>query len=338
MNRSDVLISVVAPLYNDADIIDAFVEELRAVLDRTFPLYEIVLVDDGSSDETMAKVFQLLPRIDRVRVVQLSRRFGEEIAIAAGLDSVIGDYVAIMLPATDPPELLPEMIDQAQKGAGVVFGIRQHNPYETPLYRFGVSAFYWLCNRVVKLSIPKNTTHFRVLNRQAVTAVTQIRDRMRYLHTLSAYVGYSNQSFPYTTRQRRLPPRRKSLTEAVKLAVRIIVANSTQPLHVISVLGFLLSALNVVYMLYAITIYFSRPNVVEGWLTQTLQTSGAFVFLFFMIAVLCEYVGRMLDEISRRPLYYIQTERGGPSVWQMAKPQNVVVESVEEADKPRASS
>jgi dolichol-phosphate mannosyltransferase len=325
---SDSFVSVVAPLFNDADIVEDFVSDICEVLKTTYTHYELILVDDGSKDDTAARVGALLNSFDHIRLIQLSRSFGQEIAIAAGLDSVIGDFVVVMLPESDPPALVPQMVEQSRQGAGVVFGVRRSRSSEPWLLSAGVNLFYWYCNRVLELNIPKNTTHFRVLNRQAVHAVTQIKDRMRYLHTLSAFVGYSKQSFYYDPEPRRKKPRRKSLFEAVNLAINIVVSNSIHPLRFISWLGVAVSIVNVLYMGYIIAIYLFKEQVAEGWVTQSMQSSVMFFFLFVILAILGEYMGRLLSETSGRPLYYVRDEKNSSVLLVDEGQKNVVADSV----------
>lgn len=324
MTTANSFISVVAPLHNDADIIESFIVALTYTLARTYTHYEIILVDDGSTDATVARVTELLQHVQCIRLLQLTRTFGQEIAIAAGLDSVIGDYVVVILPESDPPELIPQMVQQSHRGSGIVFGVAQQRPAEPLLRRLAVWLFYWYCNRVLDLNILPNTTHFRVLSRPAVNAVIQIKDRMRYLHTLGAYIGYTNQSFDYRPVYRRARPRTKSFWESANLALNIIVANSTQPLRMVSRLGFVAGALNVLYMGYIAAIYLFKQQVAEGWVTQSMQNAVMFFLLFLMLTVLSEYIGRLLGETGKRPLYYVQGEQNS-SVVVMDK-KNVVTE------------
>jgi glycosyltransferase involved in cell wall biosynthesis len=327
MSRQDCFVSVIAPLRNDADIIDAFIPEVMTALEDAYVHYELVLVDDGSTDATVERVRQMIERYRNLRLIRLSRRFGQEIAISAGLDSVIGDFVVVMLPDSDPPALIVDMVERARQGAGIVFGVRRDRAGEPWLLRTGAGVFYWLARRVLRLDIPPNTTHFRVLSRQAVNALTQIKDRSRYLHTLSSYVGYLNQAYPYDPVERRKHPRRKSLGEAVRLAVRISVANSTQPLRLASVVGLGASVANLLYMVYIAGVYFFKDEVAEGWVTSSAQAAAMFFFLFLILTVLCEYVGRLLDEVKGRPLYYVMEEhQGGVPVGDHER--NVVSESV----------
>src|SRR3954469_23714406 len=151
---TESLISIVAPLENDsAAAVEAFVQETVAVLRGLVTHYEIILVDDGAPDATVAHVRSLLARYDFVRFLRLSRHFGEETAIAAGLDLAIGDYVVVMMPNMDPPALIAEFVARVQADADIVYGVRLHRKGEPAWYRVGARAFYWYMNSVVKASI-----------------------------------------------------------------------------------------------------------------------------------------------------------------------------------------
>ncbi|MGH9321524.1 MAG: glycosyltransferase family 2 protein [Vicinamibacteria bacterium] len=316
----DCYLSVIAPLENDADIVEAFVSELTETLQESFANHEIVLVDDGSTDETASRVEGLLSSYERLRFIRLSRRFGQEIAISAGLDSVIGDFVVVMLPDGDPPRLVPSMVEKARAGAELVFGIRWSRRSDPLFLRFGASAFYWYCNRILGLDLPKNSTHFRVMSRRVVNALIQIKDRGRYLRTLSQHVGYRSQGYPYELEERRSPPRRKSVFQALDLAANIIATNSLRPLRLVSWLAILLSAANAFYLLY---------SAARGAPGASLQTGLGFVFVFLILAVLCEYLGRLVEESKGRPLYYVMEEKQGARPLLEDGRRNVVTESEE---------
>lgn len=329
MASTDLFVSVVAPLHNDADIIVDFVDETIRMLVAHYASYELVLVDDGSRDGTIQRAGELLERFACVRLIRLSRRFGQEIAISAGLDSVIGDFVVVMLPDTDPPELVPAMIARARGGAGIVFGIRRTRAGEPTWLRGGASLFYSLCNRWLGLGLPRNSTHFRVLSRQALNAVIRTHDRTRYLRTLSAFVGYGNQGFEYDQKQRRTPPRTKSVVESIELALSIVIANSTRPLRLVTWLALFISAFYLLYMLYIVGIYLFKPRFAEGWVTLSLQSAVAFFFLFLILTVVSEYLGRLLGEVKEGPLYYVLEERNSSTLIADEERRNVVVHSVE---------
>jgi len=330
MASSDCFVSVIAPLHNDADLVESFVQDVIGVLKREYANYELVLIDDGSRDGTVDQVARLLTTMECIRLIRLSRHFGYETAISAGLDTAIGDFVVVMNPDTDPPEAIPRMVEQCRQGPGIVFGIRQHRLGE-PLYlRAGARLFYWYFNRVLKVNLPKDSTDFRVFSRQSVNAITRIKDRFRYLRTFSTYVGYGNESFTYTPIRRRSQPRVKGFGESVGLAVNMIVANSVQPLRMVSLLGLLLSFLSVVHIVYVVLVYLFDKHVIAGWVTQSLHNSVMFLFVFLILAVLCEYVGRLLTEVRRRPGYFVLEERNSSVLLADEERKNVVLESTQE--------
>lgn len=309
MTRTDLFISAVVPLHNDADIVDGFLTELWRVLSDRYTNYEIILVDDGSTDATAGIIEPRLEDVPCVRLLRLTRRFGREIAISAGLETAIGDYVAVLLPETDPPDGLPVMIEHAVAGANVVFGVRAHRHGQSLLHRLGAAAFYWISRNLLDLRVPANTTHFRVLSRQAVNALTRIPDRNRYLASLSTHVGYATQSVAYEPTARRQPPRQLGLPASVRLAVDIIIANSTHPLRLASGLGLAAALLDLLYGIYIVVIYLFKDDVVEGWVTQSMQTAIMFFFLFLLLSVISEYLVRLLDEVKQGPLYFVAEEK-----------------------------
>ncbi len=323
----DVYVSVVAPVHNDGDIVDSFIEETLAVLRAHFVHFELLLVDDGSADDTVERIDRWLASSPGLRLIRLSRTFGGEIAISAGLESVIGDYVVVMLPADDPPALLPAMIERARGGAGIVFGIRRHRRGEPWPLRAGAALFYWLCNRVLRLNLPPNSTHFRVLSRQAVNAIVQVRDNNRYLRTLSAFVGYRNQSFEYDLLERRSPPRRKGLFEAAQLALNIIVSNSVAPLLLAGWLGLLVSTAAFAYFAYTVLVYLFKSDVAAGWTTESLVLATMLGTTSLLLTLVCVYLARVLNEARDRPMYYVQDERASASLPGLVERRNVVHET-----------
>lgn len=325
---SDCFVSVVAPLYNQARIIESFTDDLLAVLQHTYTNFEVLLIDDGSTDTTPTLVSQLLKRHPFIRYIRLSRHFGQEVAISAGLDSVIGDYVVVMLPETDPPDLIPTIVDMARKESAIVHGVRRKRSDEPFWISLGASLFYWYCDRVLQLNLPRNSTTYCVLNRQAVNAIIRIKDSSRYLRVFSGYVGFSRQSFVYDELRRGGGPAPRRLLPSLNLAIDIIVTNSTHPLRFVSLLGVFASMLNLLYMLYVVAIFLYRRDVAEGWTTTSLQNAGMFFFLCLILAVISEYIGRILAEARDRPLYYVLEEHNSSMMVEDQDRRNVVRESL----------
>jgi len=328
MPVTDCFVSVVVPLQDDEDIVDGFVEELCGILRSHYENHEVLLVDDASQDRTGERVQALLTREPGLRALRLSRRFGQEVAISAGLDTAIGDFVVVILPDSDPPALIPEMVERARNGAAIVFGIRADRRRDPAFIRLGYRLFCWLCNRVLDLHVPPNATHFRVLSRQAVNAITRIRSRGRYLRVLSDYIGFTREGFTYTRQHRRARPRRKTLIEALRLGADTIVSNTTSPLRILSWLALMASLIAIGYGAYVVIVYVMSPDVVEGWATLAGPVALMFSLLFVILAIFAEYLGRMLDEVKDRPLYYTVDERLSEPPMPLDERRNVVTKAV----------
>jgi len=285
----DSLLSLIAPLESDpADVVEAFVRETVEVVRQIATHYEIILVDDGAPDATVERVRSLLGRFDFLRFVRLSRHFGEETAIAAGLDVAIGDYVVVMLPNMDPPSLIPQFVERARADADIVYGVRLHRKSEPAWYRFGARGFYWYINSVVKAGIPQDSTQFRCMSRQVINAITQIRSPDQYLRLLTSYIGFRKEPLPYAPMNRSGRAMVRPKREAIHLARALIMEHTTHPLRVVLWTGVLLSFVTLAF----------APRV----------SSFSFVVLACMLALIGEYVGGLSRRLRDRPAYYVREE------------------------------
>jgi dolichol-phosphate mannosyltransferase len=325
---ANYFVSVVVPLHDDADILPAFVEETVAAVRGQWQNYEIVFVDDGSHDDTHAILGRMLQRHECLRTLRLSRTFGEEIAVSAGLDTVIGDVVVVLQPESDPPSAIRALVDEARKGDGIVFGLRASpRPRESFVYALGRKVFNRVARRLLDIDVRDRTTMFLAMTRQSMNAVAQIKDKSRALRLFGAYVGFPHRFVEYQPVERRAQPRKKGIREGFERAIGLIVTNSTQPLRLMSLAGGCLCALNLLYVVYVVVVNLLKPKVAEGWTTISLQQAVMSAFLFAILAVLCEYVGRLLTETRDRPLYFVAEERTSSVMIPDSDRRNVVVES-----------
>jgi dolichol-phosphate mannosyltransferase len=328
--RADYFVSVVAPLHDDAAIAREFVTDVVGVLRANYLNYELVLVDDGSEDDTPRIMSELLTEHGSLRYVRLSRDYGEEIAITAGLDTVIGDVVVVMLPNSDPPALIPQFVQKARSGAGVVFGIRNQRTGEGPLTRGLVRLWYAYSGRVLKLRVPRDSSQFRALSRPAVNAVVRIRDRYRYLRVISGDIGYQATGIRYDQILRNPRRRGRTLLQRARTTLDIIVSNSTHPLRSVTYLGLLASLANLAWAASA-TVRGSDDLAGPGHLaTLPLQLAFMFVIIMLVLTVIGEYVGQAHAEARDRPLYHVLEERDSPVRMVSESRRNVVTESVAE--------
>lgn len=309
MATADLLVSAVAVIRDQSSILSAFVEELSTVLGRHYSNYEILLVDNGSSDGTSKMVQQLLARYRCVRSLGLTRSTDEETALMAGLDAAIGDYVVTVHPDFDPPVELVLMVEKCRDGCEMVLGVERHPVRPGPVYRSLRGAFLALCRRLVRLDLVTGTTEFRVLNRQAVNALVKVRSRRRYFLLIAADVGLTTAVHHYdrVSRSGRRPI--QNLPRACRRGLSVLVHNSITPLRVASGLGLVGSLLSLVYSLYVICVYLVKPDVMPGWTTLSLAMSGLFALVFLILALMGEYLGRLLEESTDRPLYHVRDER-----------------------------
>jgi glycosyltransferase involved in cell wall biosynthesis len=324
---ANYLVSIVVPLRDDADILRPFADELVQVVRARWQNYEIVFVDDGSRDTTAAIAGELLQKHECLRWLRLSRPFGVEIAISAGLDTVIGDVVVVMQPDSDPPAMVPKFVEEARRTNGIVFGVRTSERVESSTYAAGRRLYNAALRGLLRVDMPERTTLFLAMTRQAMNAVGQIKDKARAVRLFGNLVGFPHAFLEYEPQERRSEPRHPRLREGIERGVGLIVTNSTQPLRVMSVLGAVLCGLNVLYVLYIVSIYVFKTRVAEGWTTLSLQHAVMFAFLFAILAVLCEYVGRLLTETRDRPLYFVAEERSSQVMIRDEDRRNVVLES-----------
>jgi glycosyltransferase involved in cell wall biosynthesis len=318
---ADSLISIVAPLEGDSpDAVEAFVEETVAVLRGLVSHHEIILVDDGATEATVARVRTLLERHDFLRFLRLSRHFGEETAIAAGLDVAIGDYVVVMMPSMDPPALIPDFLERARGDTDVVYGVRLHRNNEPIWYRTGARVFYWYMNDVAKLGIPPDSTQFRCMSRQVVNALTQLRGPDQYLRMLTSYIGFRKQPFPYAPINRSGTPTVRPKGDAIDLARALIIDSTAHPLRLVLWSGVGLALLNLVL----VTVH-SAVGEIAG---VAFHEAVVFVVVALMLAAIGEYVGSLSQRLRDRPAYYVREEHTS-SVLLREERRNVVGKTAE---------
>lgn len=306
MTKADVFVSALVVCQNQQPAIGPFVSDLCRVLEERYTNYEVVLLDNGSTDGTAGAVGKLLGGHKCVRYFRLSRRVDGDTALTAGLDTVIGDYVVTLDPVADPPEEVPAVVDRCRDGADVVVGVDRRPAPRGPLYRLGRQTFRWLYRRLLRFPVPSNWSTLRCLSRAAVNAITRVRTRRRFLAAVLSETGYTPALYPY---DRRTPAGRTGLASATRAGLSVLVHHSVAPLRLVSVLGLFGSAASVLYSGYVVVLYLVKRDVMPGWTTLSLQVSGLFFLLFVMLSLIGEYLGRLLEESVDRPLYHLRDEQ-----------------------------
>lgn len=335
MERIETFVSVVVICRNVADYLEKCIADVCRILEARYSNYEVVLVDDHSEDGTLAKAESLLSRYPCVRAIALSRRVGPEIATMAGLESAIGDFVVTVEPDRDPTEDIAAMVELVRQGNDIVIGTTDTTSHRSAIYRFLRGIYLKLANRLIQVEmIPGNTT-FSALSRQAVNAMTRIRRRKRLFALVAMETGYSVTAYPYRQQTATLHRRDRRLWTSIRRGISILVVNSNAPLRLVSGVGLAGSMLCLLYGVYIFAVNLVKSNVMEGWTTLSLQMSGLFFLVFLMLALMGEYMARVLDESMDRPLYHLRSEKTSSIMISNTTRRNVLATSVEN-DSPNA--
>jgi glycosyltransferase involved in cell wall biosynthesis len=316
---TDPLVSIIVPVFNEAEVLHETWSRLSDVMQTSGFRYEIVFVNDGSSDNSEQILEDIFARDPSTSCINLSRNFGKEYALTAGLDLVSGDAV-VMIDADlqDPPELIPDMLKEWQTGFDVITMRRVSRDGETVVKRSSAWLFYRLLNRISDVPIPPDTGDFRLLSGQAVRAVRNLPERVRYMKGIFAWVGYRQKEITYERSSRAAGTTKWGYLRLMRLAFDGITAFSTTPLRLASYIGFLTAIGAFFFGLWTVakTLIFGDP--VAGF--PTLLTSMMFLggIQLMAIGVLGEYVGRLFVESKARPHYLIRTvlrhdDRSGPA-------------------------
>lgn len=331
MSPSSSFVSVVAIVGNDAPYLEPFAADVLRLLAQHYSHYELVLVDDGSTDETPEVIDRLLKRHECVRMIRLSRRFGTDIAVTAGLDTSIGDYAVVTVVASDPPAKIPEMVALARQGNDIVIGTCELYRRSWPM-RTARRAFFRAFRTLTTFQLPENAATMRLFSRQALNALTRIRQKTVHARLLGCSVGFRAATLPYAPVRRETPRLARPWTEALGEAVSILVTTSPAPLRLVSCVGVMASALNVLYMVYVAGVHLWKEKVAEGWTTLSLQMSVMFLFLFSTLVVISEYLVHTFEEVKDRPLYHVADERTSSTALADAQKRNVCTASRDDHD------
>jgi glycosyltransferase involved in cell wall biosynthesis len=306
--KKDVLVTVVAPIVDDAEIMVAFVKEVLELAEQSYTNYELVLVDGGVEAEVIEEISTLLNEFPCIRIIRLSQKTNRDVMLFAGLEAAIGDYVVVMMPNTDPPRVIVDLVNIMTGGQDIVFGLSKTPIRRTLLASFGARLFYWYGRKYLGLNIPPDATYLVGLNRRSINALTRIKGRYRHVRHLTRQVGFKTAVYQYSPLPSDFYSKERGLLESVRLAKEIVVSYSHHPLRVVSWLGLVASGVNLLYAAYAIIVYILNKKVSEGWTTLSLELAVMFFVLFIILSVMCEYIGRILEETRVQPAYHIMEE------------------------------
>lgn len=312
MNTQRKLISIVVPFYNEGYGVDLFYEALSPIFISVSDMdFEIVCVDDGSSDDTLDKLISISEKDCRFQVIELSRNFGKEAALTAGINSAIGHAVIpIDADLQDPPDLIPELIKEWKKGAEVVLARRVDRSSDSFLKRKTAEIFYYIHNKLSTIQIPENVGDFRLMDRVVVDALMQIREQHRFMKGLFAWVGYKTVTVDYVRNVRLTGTTKFSGWKLWNFAIEGITAFSTMPLKFWTYLGGIGALFTFCYIVFILlrTLIYGVDTPGYASLLVAILFLGSLQLIG--IGLLGEYVGRIYMETKHRPLYLIRKHYG----------------------------
>ena len=304
-------ISCVVPAYNEAlnlpAVLPAIGRQIAAMTDQ----FEIIVVNDGSRDNTREVANALAVQYPEIVVLDLSRNFGKEAAITAGLEAAVGDVVILMdADGQHPTTLLPTMLEKWQEGLDVVYAIRRTRNDQSTLHAALTAWFYRLVNWGSRVKIPRDAGDFRLMDKRVVAALVALPERNRFMKGLYAWVGFSNVALDYEPLPRQQGESSFGLRGAFRLALTGMLAFSTVPLRLLTLSGLLLSLAAMLYIAWVLLEYFYWGIQVPGYATLVVSIMFFSGIQLLALGIMSEYVGRIYDEVKRRPVYLLRQRTG----------------------------
>lgn len=305
-------VSYIFPIYNEAENIDLLYSTMNTLLATKKGYdFDMIFINDGSKDNSLAKLQAIQKKDKRVSIINFARNFGHQLAVTAGLDYAKGDAVIIMdSDMQDPPRVSLELIDKWEEGYDVVYAQRRTRQ-DSFFKKLTAKWFYWVLRRVAEIDIPPNTGDFRLVSRQVVDALSEFREHNRFLRGLISYTGFRQVAVPFDRDKRHAGKSNYPIKNMLKLAGDGIFGFSWSPLKLISRLGYIISTLSFAGIVYVICLkLFDEKAAVPGWTF----TSAAVLFIggiqLMTLGLLGNYIGRIYTEAQNRPLYIVESITG----------------------------
>ena len=306
--------SVIVPFLNEEEVLPETCRRLTAVMEGLGEPFELVFVNDGSTDRSPAIMEDLAARDPRVRLLSFSRNFGHQSAVLAGLEYAAGQaLVVIDADLQDPPEVIVPMAEKWRQGYHVVYGRREKRQGETWFKKATAFAFYRILNRLCDFSIPADTGDFRLIDRKVRDVLCGLREHSLFLRGLVSWVGFRQTEVAFVREERFAGETKYPLRKMIKLSLDAMVSFSYKPLRLASYVGFALSGASVLFLLYVFYEKLFTDRTVPGW--SSLMSMSLFFhgITLVILGILGEYVGRIYDETRNRPRYIVESTRGFPS-------------------------
>lgn len=304
--KTDFLLSVVVPMYNEEQGASECVKRLKEVLSQMGCRYEILFVNDGSRDRTLSILKDERTREPNMKVIDLSRNFGHQLAITAGIDYAEGDAVIIIDgDLQDPPELFPEMVAKWQEGFDVVHAKRRKRTGETTFKLLTAKLYYRIIREIAHVDIPVDVGDFRLMSRKAVDALKQLREKHRYVRGMVAWLGFPQGTVMYDRSARFAGVTKYSLRRMISFSWIGLTSFSIVPLRLATLCGLLSAVVGFLYGIYALIVKFYYQTAIVGWTSLVILVLLLGGIQLICLGIIGEYVGKLYEESKQRPLYLI---------------------------------
>jgi dolichol-phosphate mannosyltransferase len=299
--------SVIAPIFNEKENLHELFRRVKEVMDKTRKPWELILVDDGSSDSSPDIIRELAKKNKQIRPVIFARNFGHQVAVTAGLDYSRGDAVVIIdADLQDPPELILEMAKKWQAGYEVVFAVRAEREGESWFKLWTASLFYRLITKITDVKIPLDTGDFRLMDRKVVNVMNNMRERHRFLRGMSAWVGFKQIGIEYKRAARVAGETKYPFRKMFRLAINAVTGFSYFPLQVATFFGFISASIAIIAIPVVALLRLAGTHFFEGQTTTLIAVLFLGGVQLISLGILGEYIGRLYDEAKGRPLYIVR--------------------------------
>lgn len=302
-----IIYSIVAPIYNEIENLPELYRRVREVMTSSSETWELVLVDDGSTDGSTYKIRELADSDKRVRPVIFARNFGHQIAVTAGLDYARGDAIVIIdADLQDPPEVILELAAKWREGYEVVYAVRAEREGESWLKKFTAALFYRIIFRITDVKIPLDTGDFRLLDRKVVNVMGKMRERHRFLRGMAAWVGFKQIGVTYKRAARHAGETKYPFKKMLRLALNAVTSFSYFPLQVATYIGFVAAGIAILAIPVVIYMRMTGSQAFFGQATTLISVLFLGGVQLISLGILGEYIGRLYDEAKGRPLYIVR--------------------------------
>lgn len=302
--------SFVIPVYNEAQNLPELQKRLSNILSKLDGAWEVLFIDDGSSDASSEIIIDMTKNEHRFKFIQLSRNFGHQIAITAGMDNASGDAIIIMdADLQDPPHVILSMVQKWKEGYEVVYAVRKSRKGESLFKKLTAKIYYRILKKLSEIDIPMDTGDFRLVDRKALNAFLQLRENHRFVRGMFTWVGFKQIGVEFERPERFAGDTHYTISRMLKLATDGILSFSYVPLRTVLTLGFWIAALSMLGAIYAVIGHLTG-HTIEGWTSIFVLVAFLGGIQLMVLGILGEYIGRIHEEVKRRPLYIVRNKIG----------------------------